>query len=238
MTDVTFTADDRLKGIYEEPEGGEAWGGVVVAHPHPLHGATMDQPVVYRTAQACRKRGLATLRFNFRGVGESGGTYSGFDEYRDVQAAAAYMRARLDALDGESGLGSQSRPLALAGYSFGSIMAAMAVAGEVPVRALALIAFVVTWKDMLPAVLDKLATFSGPVLAVCGENDEIAPPQEVERVLARLKLDFSLSVVEGADHFFGGVHREVGERVAAFLDDVMGHGGGPRSSDADAGVGR
>jgi uncharacterized protein len=192
-----------------------------VAHPHPLHGATMAQPVVYRTAQACRARGMATLRFNFRGVGESGGTYSGFDEYRDVEAAARFLRGRLDALDGEPRTIPRDRPLALAGYSFGSIMAAMAVAGQVPVRALALIAFVVSWEDMLPDVLQRLATFSGPVLAVCGEGDEIAPPETVERVLRELKLDFSLSIVEGADHFFGGLHREVGERVAAFLDEAM-----------------
>jgi alpha/beta superfamily hydrolase len=221
MADVTFLADDLLAGIYEEPEGQKAWGGVVVAHPHPLHGATMAQPVVYRTAQSCRARGMATLRFNFRGVGESGGTYSGFDEYRDVEAAARFLRGRLDAVDGEASSISPSRPLALAGYSFGSIMAAMAVSGQVPVRALALIAFVVSWEDMLPDVLQRLATFSGPVLAVCGENDEIAPPEKVESVLRDIKLDFSLSIVEGADHFFGGLHRQVGESVAAFLDEAM-----------------
>lgn len=234
MVDVIFTSDDRLEGVYEEPEGMEPWGGVVVAHPHPLHGATMDQPVVYRTAQACRRRGLATLRFNFRGVGASGGTYSGFDEYRDVEAAAAFLRGQLDALNGEPNIGRGSRPLALAGYSFGSMMSAMAVAGQVPVQALVLIAFVVTWKDMLPAVLERLAGFSGPVLAVCGENDEIAPPQEVGRVLTGLKLNFSLILVEGADHFFGGAHREVGERVSAFLDDVIGHNHRLRLSDRGA----
>jgi hypothetical protein len=220
--DVTFPAEYLLEGLYEEPEEGAAWGGVVVAHPHPLHGATMDQPVVYRTAQACRKRGLATLRFNFRGVGGSGGSYSGIDEYRDVEAAAGYLRGRLDAADGGLEAARPGRPIALAGYSFGSIMAAMAAVGKVPVQGLALIAFVVTWED-LPSVVERLAAFTGPVLALCGENDEIAPPEEVERVLSRMKLDFSLSIVDGADHFFAGAQREVGERVAAFLSDALGH---------------
>ncbi len=96
---VYFSGDDRLEGILEWPAGvgesaatgGEAGprvaGGVVVAHPHPLYGGTMAQPVVYRVAQACRERGFASLRFNFRGVGQSEGRYSGSEEYRDVEAA-------------------------------------------------------------------------------------------------------------------------------------------------------
>ena len=78
---------------------GPVAGGVVVAHPHPLHGGTMAQPVVYRIARACREQRLATLRFNFRGVGGSAGTFSGTEEYRDVEAAAAFLRGRLAALD-------------------------------------------------------------------------------------------------------------------------------------------
>lgn len=217
---VMFPADYPLEGLFEEPEEGTAWGGVVVAHPHPLHGATMDQPVVYRTAQSCRKRGLATLRFNFRAVGRSEGSYSGFDEYRDVEAAAAYLLERLDTGDDGRGVARPVRPLAIAGYSFGSIMAAMAAAATASVQALALIAFVVTWEDSA-TVFERLAAFPGPVLALCGENDEIAPPEDVERVLKELDLDFSLSVVPGADHFFGGSQREVGERVAVFLSDAL-----------------
>ncbi|MFH1833633.1 MAG: alpha/beta family hydrolase [bacterium] len=237
---VFFGGDDRLEGILEWPgvgglvqpgasEAGTAAGGVVIAHPHPLYGGTMAQPVVYRIAQACREHGLATLRFNFRGVGESRGTYSGTEEFRDVDAAAAYLRERLTGSTGRAepgtpgGLGrsDQGAPVALAGYSFGSVMAAMAAAGKEGAAALALVAFVVGWEDMPPDALEKLVGFRGPVLAVCGDQDELAPPREVERTLSGLGLDFSLSVVRGADHFFENSRREVGERVAVFLEEAF-----------------
>ncbi len=237
---VMFDGDYRLEGILEWPTQGvdqfdpvtgartsapDHWsrvrGGVVIAHPHPLYGGTMAQPLVHRIAQACRSRGLATLRFNFRGVGRSGGIYSGSDEYRDVEAAAVYLRAQLAGLDDSGQSERQRRPLALAGYSFGSFMAATGVNGTVPAEALALVAFAVEWEELPSGMLERFAAFGGPVLAVCGEYDELAPPEEVRRVLLNLKLDFSLSIIEGTDHFFEGLHRRVGEDVATFFDRVF-----------------
>lgn len=237
---VFFSGEDRLEGILEWPhtgggeggsrgsDGGEAIaavGGVVIAHPHPLYGGTMAQPVVYRVAQACRRRGMATLRFNFRGVGESRGTYSGTAEYRDVEAAAHYLRGRLvDTTPGRQSGTVQSPAtagreggLALAGYSFGSAMAAMAAKTQ-GVVALALVAYVVGWDEMPREALERLAGFEGSVLAVCGDRDELAAPRDVEKALSRLGVDFSLTVIEGADHFFEDRQREVGERVAAFFE--------------------
>jgi alpha/beta superfamily hydrolase len=176
---------------------------------------------VYRLAQACRQHRIATLRFNFRGVGESRGIYSGTEEYRDVEAAAAYLKRQLDGSIAEVAPGVPKLPLALAGYSFGSIMVAMAATGAVPVGALALVALVVAWEEMPARALDRLAGFPGPVLAVCGDSDDLAPPLEVERTLTELGVDFSLSVVHGADHLFEGRQREVGEHVAAFLDTAF-----------------
>jgi alpha/beta superfamily hydrolase len=242
-----FSGDDRLEGILEWPEGvvggaaaagesgtvagdpdagasGAITGGVVIAHPHSLHGGTMAQPVVYRIGTACRERHLATLRFNFRGVGGSLGTYSGTEEYRDVEAAAAFLRGRMAALEGDAVPGPSTPPLALAGYSFGSIMAARAATGVEPVEALALVGFVVSWGELPRDTFAKLAAFRGPVLAVCAENDDLGYPEDVERVLKDLGLDFTLSVVEGAGHFLEGRHREVGERVAAFLGDALARG--------------
>src|SRR5436309_2782189 len=96
--------------------------GVAVCHPHPLYGGDMDSPIVTVAVQACAEAGLATLRFNFRGVGGSAGAWGeGGGEQDDVRAALAHLRGQLPA-DGR---------VALAGYSFGASMAAaVASAGE------------------------------------------------------------------------------------------------------------
>ncbi len=216
--ELFFAGDHMLEGIFEEGDLGRSWGGVVVAHPHPLYGGTMAQPVVYRVAKTCREHGLATLRFNFPGVGESGGQYSGRDEHLDVQAALAHLQERL----GVSPLPSPPRPpLGLAGYSFGSIMSAMACAGPVPVDALALVALPAHWEDELPAAFDSLRAYRGPVLAVCGEEDDIAPPGPLERLLTDMGLDFRLEVLPGAGHFFEESRKEVGRLVAGFMAEEL-----------------
>jgi alpha/beta superfamily hydrolase len=181
----------------------------------------MAQPVVYRIAQACRQQHLATLRFNFRGVGGSMGVFSGTEEHRDVGAAADFLREELAGLGSRQDSARNAPPLALAGYSFGSVMAARATAGPVSVQALALVGFVVSWGELPLDTLTKLAAFHGPVLAVCAENDDLGYPEEVDRVLRELGVDFTLSVIDGADHFFEGRQREVGERVAAFLAEAL-----------------
>lgn len=221
MTDpILFSGDDRLEGVLEWPEGkqaGTAIGGVVVAHPHPLYGGTLAQPVVYRVARACRDQGFASLRFNFRGVGRSRGRYSGVDEHRDVEAALAFLRGRLSTTSG------RRAPLGLAGYSFGSVMAALAAgSGVVAVDALALIAFVVEWDESPPGVLDALAGFQGPVLALCGGSDDLAPPSVVERALRGAGVDHQLVVIQGTGHLFEQRQKEVGEAVAAFFAEALG----------------
>ena len=223
---VLFPGDHLLEGALEWPDQEVPAGGVVVAHPHPLHGGTMAQPVVYRVAKACRDRGLASLRFNFRGVGQSRGSYSGVDEYRDVQAAGAFLRGRLAGAAGDAVPGPETPPLGLAGYSFGSLMAANAVGagdgvGDLPVKALALIAFLPDWPDAPPETYARLAGFTGPVLAVSAENDDLGYPEDVERMLRRLGLDFTMAVIEGAGHFLEGRHREVGDIVATFFAEKL-----------------
>jgi alpha/beta superfamily hydrolase len=203
-----------LAGRVRRSVTGVIRGGVVVAHPYPPHGATMDLPVVYRIARSCRQRQLATLRFNFRSVGDSQGSFSGTEEHLDVQAAVSYLSGELAAMGGEL-------PLGLAGYSFGSVMAARAVADLPVVKALVLIGFGVRWEHLPADTLERLALYQGPVLAVCAENDDLGPPDEVEKALKELDLDLSLQVIRGADHFLKGRHHEVGELVAGFFKEVL-----------------
>ncbi len=80
---VTIPGPPALEGIYETPDA-PIRGNAVVSHPHPLYGGTMVNPVVHHVAKACRRQRLATVRFNFRGVGSSEGKYQGTDEWRDV----------------------------------------------------------------------------------------------------------------------------------------------------------
>ena len=244
---VFFSGDDRLEGILEWPgEGGQGGaesaapapaggapsprvaGGIVIAHPHPLFGGTMAQPVVYRVAHACREQGFVSLRFNFRGVGRSAGHYSGTEECRDVEAALAFLKGRLDSPPADGGLvdgspeGRRRSPLGLAGYSFGSVMAALAAGrGAVPVESLALIALVVDWEELPPGTLDVLARFRGPVLALCGDLDDLAPPAVVEKALRGLGIDLRLEVLAGTGHFFEHRQREAGGRVAAFFAETL-----------------
>ena len=84
--------------------------GYVVCHPHPLYGGDMDNPVVVRAAEVARAGSAATLRFNFRGVGKSGGVHdSGQGEREDVKAAVAALAAR----------GAPGRPRGVDGVALG-----------------------------------------------------------------------------------------------------------------------
>jgi alpha/beta superfamily hydrolase len=203
----------------------------------------MAQPVVYRCAQACRDEGFASLRFNFRGVGRSRGTYSGKDEYRDVEAAAAFLREEVAARvrsEAERGLLSGTStapvplvmaarqsltvaaelPFAVAGYSFGSVMAAVSAVDVMP-DALVLIGFAVESELFPPAALDRLGGYPNPILAVCGESDDLAPPEVVRAALEGLGVNFRMVVLRDTGHFFEGRQREVGEAAAAFISEKL-----------------
>ena len=110
-----------LEGRYRRgAEGGAGPAGVVICHPHPQFGGSMDNNVVEALEDALAAGGMATLAFNFRGVGGSGG---GYDQMRgevdDVVAALTYLAKRPEVDPGRIGL---------AGYSFGGLMAMLAAA--------------------------------------------------------------------------------------------------------------
>ncbi|MGH0035860.1 MAG: alpha/beta hydrolase [Myxococcota bacterium] len=206
-------AGDRgwaLDGLFV-PTADEPAGGSLIAPPHPLYGGSMENPVVTELAHAAERAGIASLRFNWRGVGASGGEPTG-----DLDAAAEDYAAGLAFL-----AESVDAPLVACGYSFGAIAAARCCAGRtVPevarVRRLLLVA-----PPPAGVTSELLESFSGRILIVAGEHDPIAPPGPLES-LARAHERASFVLVEGADHFFGSGLRALARAVADWLGPRAG----------------
>jgi uncharacterized protein len=189
-----------LEGLFvagEDPEG----GGCVIAPPHPLYGGSMDSPVVSELAWACAKAGLASLRFNWRGVGASAGEPSGnlADARADYGACLVYLA--------ESVAGG----LVAAGYSFGAAAAVAAAAGHPRARRLVLVA-------PPPPLLDAeaLRARERPVLVLTGEHDAIAPPSALSPLTAGLTSGRFVEIPE-ADHFFAAGLARLSAEVSAWL---------------------
>jgi len=173
-----------------ELEGRVCWvpgtQAVVITHPHPLYGGDMDNSVVEVIARVYRQAGYATLRFNFRGVGSSQGEFDqGQGEQQDVQAALAYLA------------NNNRTRLALAGYSFGAWVNALAVSNTVDAMLLV---------SPPVALLDFRTVTSIPRLSlvVTGDRDLFAPPDHIEQLLPRWNVKAKLVTVKGADHFYQG----------------------------------
>ncbi|MBL8345606.1 MAG: alpha/beta fold hydrolase [Rubrivivax sp.] len=167
---------------------GAVAGVVVLCHPHPLHGGTMDNKVVMTLARTFAQLGWRCVRFNFRGVGASGGRW---DEGRgEVDDALAVIAAQRMA----------DRPLLLGGFSFGGYVATqaaarLAAAGDAQRAArLVLIA---------PAAGNfTLAPVPADTLVVHGETDDVVPLSAVLDWARPQSLPITL--VPGAGHFFHG----------------------------------
>jgi alpha/beta superfamily hydrolase len=187
----------------------DATAGVVLCHPHPLYGGDMDNPVVIRAAEVCHEAGLATLRFNFRGVGGSTGAHDeGRGEQDDLRAALADLGAALPA----------GARLAAAGYSFGATITAR-VAGATALAGLALIAPPLAIRGL--DAFGDLVRFSGPLLIVAGTADQYCPPEALAR-LGQTLPGATVRTVEGADHFFLGKLYPLGEIVTGWARALAG----------------
>lgn len=196
-----------LDALYVAPDPAvEDAGGAVIAPPHPLHGGSMDSPVVAELSWALSRGGMATLRFDWRGVGASAGRPSG-----DAEDARADYAAALEQL-----AESVSGRLVAAGYSFGAAAAVRASASSPRVRALVLVA-------PPPAMLDRdvLAARPREVLIVAGARDRIAPAAELETIARDLPRARVVTIAE-ADHFFGAGLGEIGRAVTQWAQTWSG----------------
>jgi len=209
MTDtpVSFRCGDlSLEGVYSEPQGEGPFPAVVVCHPHPLYGGMMDNNVVLAVCHALSQVAIASLRFNFRGVGGSQGAHdSGIGEQDDVAAALQFMTSA-EGVDGER--------VGLCGYSFGAVVAIEAAAKTGQVKALALVSPILS-----PG--SPLETYEKPKLLMWGSEDLALPADDLDALMEKLPDPKLYEVVSGADHFWWGREDRIGRAAAGFFSTEL-----------------
>jgi alpha/beta superfamily hydrolase len=199
-----------LQVLLEDPRGEGAANGTsehaapragfgVVCHPHPQFGGAMTNKVVFTLARALQELGLPTLRFNYRGVGESEGKYDeGRGETADALAVIEWGRRRWP-----------HAPLTLAGFSFGSMVALLAAPSALPGR-LITVAPAVTH-----AQFGAIAQPACPWLIIQGDADEVVDYRAVAAFAARFSPAPVLRLLPGVDHFFNRRLSELRDVVIA-----------------------
>jgi alpha/beta superfamily hydrolase len=177
----------RLEALLEEPENAAPTEAALVCHPHPQHGGTMHNKVVYRVARGLRATGSVVLRFNYRGVNLSEGSYAdGEGELEDARVALQYLKERYLGL-----------PFTVAGFSFGSRIALRLGCGMA--RRVIAVGFPERYKDL--ASLDSCTT---PRVFIQSTNDEFGSVEQIEAIIAPLAEPKQLHLIEARDHFFSG----------------------------------
>ncbi len=162
---------------------------VVICHPHPQHGGTMDNKVVTTLMRTYRDLGVHVLRFNFRGVGKSEGVFDNAQgEREDLQAVIDWVGGLLP-----------SAPLLLAGFSFGS-----SIAAQVSYRVKGLVHLTLVAPPIERYPYDVAGQFNAPLCVVQGDKDERLDAQGVYAWVERLQGDIELLRYPEAGHFFHG----------------------------------
>jgi uncharacterized protein len=188
----------RIEALLEEPEDREPLEVAVVCHPHPRHGGTMHNKVVYRIARGLRRLGATVLRFNFRGVHLSEGTYDqGEGEVEDARAALDYVLGRYPGL-----------PFSLAGFSFGSRVALRLGCSRGDTARVIAVGFPSVYHDKDPIGLCGVLK-----IFIQSTGDEYGPSQDLFEYYGRLREPKQLIWVDARDHFFSGALGEFEEAV-------------------------
>ena len=196
----------HLEAVLREPRG-PIRAAAVVCHPHPLQGGTMHTKAVFRVAQAMAEINIAAVRFNFRGVGRSTGTYdAGAGEREDAKAALDWLEERCPKV-----------PLIASGFSFGSMVALNTGLADSRVKAL--------FGFGVPVRLYDYSFLAGtvkPTLLVQGSQDEFGTAEELKKTTELFGTGITVATVEGADHYFNGAIGELKKAVASYFTKGAG----------------
>jgi alpha/beta superfamily hydrolase len=202
----------RIEAILKEPPDASR-GVALVLHPHPLHGGTMHNKVVFRTARGLNDVGLTTLRINFRSVGHSTGEHTGArgGEQEDARVALDYLATQYP-----------RQPVFLAGFSFGA-----RIGLEVGIRDPRVGYLIGVGTPVSIAERDYDFSFISecrkPLLLVQGEQDEFGSVEDLRALAARVPAEtrVRVSVITGAGHFFDDQLEDLRRVVAEWAGEML-----------------
>ncbi len=211
MPEVTLNGPDgRLEGRYHHSKTANAPIALLL-HPHPQHGGTMNNRLVYTMYQAFVRRGFSALRFNFRGVGRSQAEFdNGQGELSDAAAALDWMQ----------GHNPNAGGCWIGGYSFGAW-----IGMQLMMRRPEISGFIAISPPASIHDFSFLAPCPSSGMIVHGNVDDIIPVASVDKLAHKLsnqkniKIDYR--VIDGADHFFGGHLDELNEHIESYLDKAL-----------------
>jgi hypothetical protein len=211
MPEVIFNGPEgRLEGRYQHNRAPDAPIALML-HPHPQHGGTMNNKVVYSLYQAFARRGFSVLRFNFRGVGRSQGVYDrGEGELSDAASA----------LDWLQNFNQNASACWIAGFSFGAW-----IGMQLLMRRPEISGFVSVSPPANMFDFSFLAPCPSSGLILHGGDDELVPPASVEKLVNKLNsqknLEIDYRLIAGANHFFHDRLQDLEGEVESYLAQVM-----------------
>jgi alpha/beta superfamily hydrolase len=208
-TKVSFSSGGLvLEGILAIPEGAGPFSAVIVCHPHPLYGGSMDNNVINSLSETLTQASLVAFKFNFRGVGGSQGEFDqGIGEQKDVESAISLI-STVEAVDSER--------IGLAGYSAGAGFAFPVGFNNDRIRALAAISPPLSMFDF-----DFLKRCPKPKLLISGSRDDLIPIDQLLEFCQNLPEPKECENVKGADHFWWGYESLLATKVTAFFTKIL-----------------
>lgn len=196
------TGENVLEGLFDKGENPSA--AALVCHPHPLYGGDMHNGVVMTVQRALRSWGWSTLRFNFRGVGRSSGSYSdGTGEAEDIKEAASYLYR----------LGVET--LHVGAYSFGAWVTMKALGQEFHPASMILVSPPIDFLDFTNLMLP-----SKPCLITLGDRDDFCSLASIRKWVSEQPTEGKfahLEIIPHCDHFYRGSEATLSTKISEFL---------------------
>jgi len=208
-TEVIFSSGElSLEGILSVPDGTGPFPVVIVCHPHPLYGGSMDNNVVNSLCRTLVQASIISFKFNFRGVGGSQGEFShGIGEQEDVAAAISLVSGVAKA---------DSERIGFAGYSAGAGFGVPVAVRDARIKALAAIA--------PPLPMSDFGSLKGclkPKFLISGSEDEFTPEGQFLQFCQGLPEPKEFHIIEGADHFLWGYESLLADQATRFFTGAL-----------------